>query len=57
MKTSDPLSIITVEPSASGVKCNGGSGVLGHPEVFYSFDGKSEVSCMYCGRQFVKPAH
>ncbi|MFA7277068.1 MAG: zinc-finger domain-containing protein [Pseudobdellovibrionaceae bacterium] len=48
--------IISVDPSCSGVKCDGGSAALGHPEVYYSFDGASEVVCGYCGRVFVKQA-
>ena len=45
---------ILVDADASGVKCNGGSVALGHPEVFYSFDGGNEVTCGYCGQQFMK---
>jgi uncharacterized Zn-finger protein len=45
---------IMVDPSASGVKCNGGNAALGHPEVYYSFDGNSEVTCGYCGQVFSK---
>ena len=45
---------IMVEASASGVKCNGGNPALGHPEVYYSFDEESEVTCGYCGQVFSK---
>ncbi len=47
--------VITVEPNADGVSCDGG-GELGHPIVFYSFDGQSSVKCGYCDRMFVKSA-
>lgn len=48
------LSPIQVDSSASGVKCNGGNAALGHPEVYYSFDGENEVICGYCGQEFIK---
>ena len=54
--TSDykPAETIQVASDANQVVCDGGIGPLGHPQVWYSFDGKSSVSCHYCGRQFVK---
>jgi uncharacterized Zn-finger protein len=51
------FSPIVVDSSASGVKCNGGNAALGHPEVYYSFDGASEVTCGYCGQVFMKSPH
>jgi uncharacterized Zn-finger protein len=45
---------IMVEADASGVKCNGGNAALGHPEVYYSFDNNTEVTCGYCGQVFMK---
>ncbi|MBI1326608.1 MAG: zinc-finger domain-containing protein [Alphaproteobacteria bacterium] len=45
---------ILVEDSADSVACDGGNGPLGHPIVYYSFDGKSVVECGYCDRVFVK---
>lgn len=45
---------IIVEADASGVKCNGGSVALGHPEVYYAFDNNTEVTCGYCGQVFMK---
>lgn len=48
--------IITVDPHADGVSCNGGNGALGHPKVWYSFDGTNKQECGYCGRVFVKSA-
>ena len=46
--------IIVVEDSADGVSCDGGGGPLGHPKVWYSFDGQMCVQCGYCDRLFVK---
>ena len=46
--------IIVVEDSADGVKCDGGNPALGHPLVWYSFDGQDAVECGYCDRLFVK---
>lgn len=46
--------VISVDPHADEVVCDGGGGPLGHPNVWYSFDGRTEVACHYCGRRFVK---
>ena len=49
-----PAETIKVAYDADQVMCDGGVGPLGHPQVWYSFDGKTELSCHYCGRKFVK---
>ncbi|NBX66291.1 MAG: zinc-finger domain-containing protein [Proteobacteria bacterium] len=49
-----PPETIPTPPETDEVCCDGGSGPLGHPLVFYSFDGKQSVSCGYCGRVFAK---
>lgn len=49
-----PPEVIEVSADADSVKCNGGNGALGHPVVWYSFDGKSQVECAYCDRLFLK---
>ena len=46
--------IIEVPAHADEVMCDGGHDILGHPQVWYSFDGAQEASCYYCGRKFVK---
>jgi uncharacterized Zn-finger protein len=46
--------MITVAKGADQVSCDGGGGPLGHPVVYYSFDGGSRVECLYCDRVFVK---
>lgn len=52
--TQNTPEIIYVDPDVDQVSCEGGLGPLGHPIVWYSFDGKNTVDCMYCDRQFVK---
>ncbi len=49
-----PAETIKVSNDIDQVVCDGGIGPLGHPQVWYSFDKKTEVSCHYCGRHFVK---
>lgn len=46
--------VITVDDSVDEVVCNGGDSALGHPKVWYSFDGQDHVECGYCDRIFVK---
>jgi uncharacterized Zn-finger protein len=46
--------IIEVAQDADQVCCDGGGGALGHPRVWYSFDGKDRVECGYCDRLFLK---
>lgn len=46
--------LIIVENDADGVSCDGGGGALGHPQVWYSFDGQDANECGYCDRLFVK---
>lgn len=48
---------IAVDPHADMVVCDGGGEVGGHPQVWYSFDGRDRVVCGYCGRVFGKSAH
>jgi NADH dehydrogenase (ubiquinone) Fe-S protein 6 len=45
---------IAVPADANEVACDGGNGPLGHPLVYYSFDGKTAVTCGYCDRVFQK---
>lgn len=45
---------IVVPNDCDQVKCDGGGGALGHPLVYYSFDGQDSVECGYCDRKFVK---
>lgn len=54
MKSENHPEIIKVAANAHSVSCDGGGGALGHPKVWYSFDGKDEVVCGYCDRLFTK---
>lgn len=45
---------IEVPADIDEVSCDGGHPSLGHPMVWYSFDGQSRVECGYCDRVFVK---
>ena len=49
-----PSKIVVIDNDTNEVKCDGGGGALGHPLVWYSFDGKDVVECLYCDRTFVK---
>jgi len=46
--------IIEVSADADEVRCDGGNGPLGHPMVWYTFDGRDRLSCHYCDRLFLK---
>lgn len=49
-----PPEIIRVDSHADEVACDGGAGALGHPVVWYTFDGQDQVECGYCDRVFVR---
>ena len=46
--------IISISNKADEVCCDGGGGPMGHPLVYYSFDGRDRVDCGYCDRAFIK---
>ncbi len=48
--------VITVPHDANEVCCDGGNEALGHPRVYYTFDGQDTIVCGYCDRNFVKRA-
>ncbi len=50
----DHLEIYKVDKSVASIACDGGKGALGHPRVYYSFDGTDEVICGYCDCLFTK---
>jgi uncharacterized Zn-finger protein len=52
--TQKPPEIIVVDDSADQVSCDGGTGALGHPRVWYSFDAQDQIECGYCDRAFIK---
>lgn len=49
-----PPETIMVPADTDQVSCDGGGGALGHPIVWYSFDGRPSVDCHYCDRRFLK---
>ncbi len=53
-RSTTPPEVIIVDHDADEVSCDGGNGALGHPLVWYSFDGKDKVVCGYCDREFLK---
>ena len=55
LKNQPPSSeVIVVDNDADEVACDGGGGALGHPKVWYSFDGPDVTECGYCDRIFIK---
>jgi uncharacterized Zn-finger protein len=46
----------TVEVESEVVSCDGGGGVLGHPKVYLSMEGRGMVDCPYCDKRFVLKA-
>lgn len=51
-KADIPHEVIFVEADMDAVSCDGGNGALGHPAVWYVFEGRPEVTCSYCDRIF-----
>lgn len=50
-----PPEIITVPSGTDSVSCDGGHTILGHPKVWYTFDGDQPyIECRYCDRRFVR---
>lgn len=49
-----PPEIISVPADADEVCCDGGDGALGHPAVWYSFEGRDKAVCFYCAREFIR---
>lgn len=57
MTAPEPPEVIVVDADTHDVACDGGAessgGALGHPKVWYTFDGGDSVECKYCDRLFV----
>lgn len=45
---------IIVAMDVDEVSCDGGSGALGHPQVWLTFGPDQRAVCGYCDREFVK---
>lgn len=46
--------VIEVPSDTNEVRCDGGNAALGHPIVWYTFDGRDRIECGYCDRLFLK---
>ena len=46
----------TIYTNEHRVACNGGGGVLGHPQVWLTLGNDGQVICPYCSRLFVAVA-
>ncbi|MEQ9640160.1 MAG: zinc-finger domain-containing protein [Alphaproteobacteria bacterium] len=50
----EPSEVIETETTV--VRCDGGGGALGHPQVYLNMGDKREIDCPYCGRLFTLKA-
>ena len=51
-KIADPIEYVSKNTDI--VMCDGGSGDLGHPAVYFKFGKKKEIICNYCNKKFIK---
>ena len=51
-KTADLIEYVSKNTDI--VMCDGGSGDLGHPAVYFKFGIKKEIVCNYCNKKFIK---
>ena len=51
-KIADPIEYVSKNTDI--VMCDGGSGDLGHPAVYFKFGKKKEIVCIYCNKKFIK---
>ena len=51
-KITAPIEYVSKTPDI--VMCDGGSGDLGHPAVYFKFGKKKEILCTYCNKKFIK---
>ena len=50
----DEIKTIKVEASTETICCDGGEDSLGHPAVYFTFDGQNIIVCNYCGKTYKK---
>ena len=50
----EKIEIITVDTGTETICCDGGQDELGHPAVYYTFNGVNKIICSYCSKTFVK---
>ena len=46
--------IVIVDLDTETICCDGGQDGLGHPAVYYTFNGENKIICSYCSKTFVK---
>ena len=46
--------VIKVEAETKTICCDGGQDSLGHPSVYYTFDGNEKIICSYCGKIYIR---
>ena len=46
--------IIKVDLNTETICCDGGEDSLGHPAVYFTFDGQNTIICNYCGKTYIK---
>ena len=51
-KIAEPIEYVSKNTDI--VMCDGGSGDLGHPAVYFKFGKKKEIVCNYCNKKFIK---
>ena len=51
-KIADPIEYVSKNTDI--VMCDGGSGDLGHPAVYFKFGKKKEIVCNYFNKKFIK---
>ena len=46
--------IVKVDSNTETICCDGDQDGLGHPAVYYTFNGENKIICSYCSKTFVK---
>ena len=46
--------IIKVDFETETICCDGGEDSLGHPAVYFTFDGQNTIICNYCGKTYIR---
>ena len=46
--------IIKVDLNTETICCDGDEDSLGHPAVYFTFDGQNTIVCNYCGKTYIK---
>ena len=45
---------VMVDPNTETICCDGGQDSLGHPAVYFTFNGQNTIVCNYCGKTYIK---